>query len=166
MLEIASEGLFFLQSSLGFAQDRQAYAVDIRQHFVVPDMDRRKTLPLEMQISDFVAPRPGVLAAIHLDDQPCLEADEVEDVAVERHLAPEFQALQLPAAQRLPKHVLGFRGIRTHGAGKGAVRRRDVAVDQDWLLLHIAPKALLHIALREIAPLLRFLTLSLRFAPD
>jgi hypothetical protein len=158
VLEIASEGLFFPQSSLGFAQDRQADAVDIRQHFVVPDTDRRKTLPLEMQISDFVALRLRVLAAIHLNDQPCLEADEVDDVAVERCLPPEFQALQLPSAQRLPENVLGFRGIRAHGAGKGAVRGRDVAMDQDWPLLHIAR--------RGTAPLLRFLTLSLRFAPD
>lgn len=108
MLEIASEGLFFPQSSLGFAQDRQADAVDIRQHFVVPDADRRKALPLEMQIADLVALRLRVLAAIHFYDQPCFEVDEVDDVAVERHLAPELQALQLFAAQCLPENVLGF----------------------------------------------------------
>jgi hypothetical protein len=81
------------------------------------------------QIADLVAPRLGVLAAINLDDQSGLEADEVDDVTVERCLPPEFQAFQLPAAQRLPEDVLGFRRIGAHGASKRAVRRRDVAME-------------------------------------
>ena len=62
-----------------------------------------------------------MLAAIEFDDQPRLEADEIEDIAVERDLPLELEALQLPAPQRLPQLRLRRRGVAAHGAGEVAV---------------------------------------------
>ena len=62
-----------------------------------------------------------MLAAIEFDDQPRLEADEVENVAVERDLPLELEALKLSAPQRLPQLRLRRRGVAAHGAGEVAV---------------------------------------------
>ena len=62
--------------------------------------------------------------SIHLDDQPALEADEVEDEVRERHLPAELRTFQPPAAQRLPQHVLRPRRIPPHAAGTVPVNRR------------------------------------------
>ncbi len=72
--------------------------------------------------------------SIHLDDQPALEADEVEDEVRERHLPAELCTFQPPAAQRLPEHVLGPRRIPPHAAGAAPV-------DQRRLVAHRVPPA-------------------------
>jgi hypothetical protein len=43
-----------------------------------------------------------VLSAIHLDDQPRPEADEIEDVSAKWRLALEFQPFQLDTSKNLP----------------------------------------------------------------
>jgi hypothetical protein len=66
-----------------------------------------------------------VLAAIDLDDQPRLEADKIEDVAIQRRLPFELQPFKLPAAQCLPQQVLGLRRVGAHAAGEAAMSRLD-----------------------------------------
>lgn len=83
-----------------FVQDRQAHAVEVLQHLVVPAAQHAKPRRLEMTVPQGVTFRFRMLAAVDLDDQPRLEADEVEDVAVERHLPLELQPAEMPAAQR------------------------------------------------------------------
>ena len=43
-----------------------------------------------------------MLAAIQLDDDSCLETNEVTDVTANLALAPELEAVQLASAQMLP----------------------------------------------------------------
>jgi hypothetical protein len=50
-----------------------------------------------------------VLAAVELDDELLLEADEVHDVGPEHLLTAEPVALHLPPAQAGPEELLGGR---------------------------------------------------------
>ena len=58
-----------------------------------------------------------VLPAIQLNDDARLGARKIGDVAADRHLAPEAQALQLPAAQETPQGAFGVRGTVPEDAG-------------------------------------------------
>lgn len=51
---------------------------------------------------------------IHLDHQAGLRAVEIHNVAVNGVLAPKFQALDLPVAQKLPQFVFCLDGFNTH----------------------------------------------------
>ena len=74
-----------------------------------------------MAVAGGVALRLRMLAAVDLGDQLGLEADEVEDAAVERHLPLELQPFELLVAESLPEHVLGLGRVGAHRAGEGAV---------------------------------------------
>jgi hypothetical protein len=52
---------------------------------------------------------------------PGLEADEIEDIVVDRHLSPEFRSGHLAIAKLLPEPCLGFRRVTAHGTGEGSV---------------------------------------------
>jgi hypothetical protein len=45
----------------------------------------------------------GMLPTINLYDQPPFEANEVDDVMVDRLLSPESMTLELPAAKQAPQ---------------------------------------------------------------
>ena len=70
-----------------------------------------------------------LLPAIDLHDEARLEAEEIEDIVSERHLALEFQPFELPVAQGLPQEVFGLGGVCPHVSGMFAVRGPDEAVD-------------------------------------
>jgi hypothetical protein len=50
-----------------------------------------------------------VLAAVDLDDQPCLYAQEVDDERFDRRLKPELVPDEPTVAQRAPEQTLGIR---------------------------------------------------------
>jgi hypothetical protein len=52
--------------------------------------------------------RQGMLSAIELDDQLSVDAGEVDDMAPDRMLPPEFMRLKPPAAKRPPKQSFGI----------------------------------------------------------
>src|SRR3954469_16076358 len=56
----------------------------------------------------------GVLAAVELDDELLLEADEVDDVASELLLPAELEAAEAAVAQQAPHPPLGFRRLAPH----------------------------------------------------
>jgi len=43
-----------------------------------------------------------MLATVKLDDEPCIETEEIRDVRTNRVLPPEFGAVQLTSPQPLP----------------------------------------------------------------
>jgi hypothetical protein len=57
-----------------------------------------------------------VLAAVDLDDNPLLKADEIENEISERHLTPKLQIGETAAPQNLPYDRFGVGGITTHSA--------------------------------------------------
>src|SRR6185312_273475 len=102
------------------------YAFEILHHFVVPESQNTKAVRFE-------APRPlllvlvgiAVLAAIDLDDQAVLEADEIDDIAFDRLLPAEFGA-NLMRAQCPPDPLLGLGRVTTESARDGAHRADPV----------------------------------------
>ena len=66
-----------------------------------------------------------MLPTVDLDNQPCLEADKIKNIAIEGNLPFELQPLQLFAPQRLQKQVFGLGGVSAHGASEGAMAWRD-----------------------------------------
>ena len=98
-----------------------ADAIEISFHLVVPEPKGFETFVGEMAISRFIFGVSGMLATVDFYDQLASEADEIEDVTIERHLPLELEAFQLASAQRLPQHVLGPRCVGAHGSRVFAV---------------------------------------------
>ena len=77
-----------------------------------------------MRIAPCVRVRSGMLSAVYLYDESALEADEIDDETVHRHLPLELHAVELLVSERLPEHVLGLRGIEAHVPGKAEMGGR------------------------------------------
>ena len=85
------------------------YTLQISQHLVVPEPQHPVSVALEPQCSLRIRDtnvRLIVLPAIHLDNQPPFEADEVHDVGSNRLLPPEFQPVHPFAPQMGPQDSL------------------------------------------------------------
>ena len=111
--------------------DRLHDAVRTLQHLVVPKPQNVKALTLRPRRAHCIEfGPPGVLPAIHLDDELAGETHEVDDVGADRRLTPELKAVDLSCPQAPPKPALGFGRIaserpgafRDHGA---SLARRD-----------------------------------------
>lgn len=61
-----------------------------------------------------------MLATVQFDDNACLDAREVGDVASDRMLPPEFEAVEVTHAKLVPKMALCFSGICAQLAGASA----------------------------------------------
>ena len=72
----------------------------------VPDPDHPITESLQVVVAPFILAVFRVLAAVELDNQTPLEADEVDVVAVDRLLANEFEASGLSGADTRPQRKL------------------------------------------------------------
>jgi hypothetical protein len=57
-----------------------------------------------------------MLAAIDLDDQASLAADEIHDIRPDWILPNEFRAADLPRAQPVPQPLLGIGCVATQAA--------------------------------------------------
>ena len=60
------------------------------------------TLSGQPCIADSIVSAAGMLIAIEFDDQACLAAAKVGDVAPDRLLANEFEACETAVAQAMP----------------------------------------------------------------
>lgn len=83
--------------------DHLKHCVRIGQNIVVPESPLPEATVLEPPGPVFVGCRPGVLAAVQLNDQVPFEAAEINDVPADGHLAAEVVTFQLPGAQTRPK---------------------------------------------------------------
>ena len=102
-----------------------ADTIEVRFYLIVPEPKRAKILACEMTVACRIALGFRVLAPIHLDDQPRLEAHEIQDIAVEWYLTLEVQSFELLVAECLPQKALCVRGIGTHLAVEDALGRLD-----------------------------------------
>jgi hypothetical protein len=72
---------------------------------VVPESQRSETFFRKLIIAFGIKPRVRIqimLSAIDFDDQTMLEADEINDVARSRRLAPEMESPLAPFTQMDP----------------------------------------------------------------
>jgi hypothetical protein len=104
-------------------------ALEILQNVVVLEADEAEALAFEICSPASVA-FGGVLAAVDLDDQAPFRTQEIDDVAVDLHLLPEFDAIQLTAAQDAPEFPLGIRGV---------LAERSRSACQEMVPCHFAP---------------------------
>ena len=93
----------------------------------IPEAQCAKTLRGEMRVALGVMREAGcftVLTAVDLDDEPMFEADEVENIALERRLSAEVETLGTQPAQMHPQLHL----LRGHRLAKraGSFVRHDV----------------------------------------
>ena len=85
-------------------------AFDIAQNVVVPESNDVISRFLQSPGSDGVFRTVlGMLSAVDLDDQFQIERDEINNVAGDRLLPFEFNALESPIAQFAPDQLFGFR---------------------------------------------------------
>jgi hypothetical protein len=144
---VQSEKRNFLSGSIvpqprpRFPEYLQAGAVDIPLDLVVPEPHDLESSQLEMPIAFEVSHGLIVLTAFDLDDQPRLEAHEIEDVIVERHLALELQTLQLLVSQCLPQDVFRFGGVWDSMKSELCVATRMLPVAGRLPGVMIAPSA-------------------------
>jgi len=95
------EGLLF-----EFRQQRLENAIEILDHIIVPDTDHPITERAKGAIAVPVVAAFRVLAAVELDNQAPLAANEVDEILTDGLLADEFEAAQLPAAKACPQREL------------------------------------------------------------
>jgi hypothetical protein len=112
----------------GPGQDRVFDHPRCSQDVVIPETNHGQALARKPSVPDRIARRPGVLRAVAFHHEAVLEADEIDDVAANRHLAASFQAGQSSAAQDAPEFYLGVGGIHSECPRERARFDRDVAV--------------------------------------
>jgi hypothetical protein len=83
-----------------------------------------------------------MLRTVGFDDETRLEADEVEDVAIERHLPFELKPLEPVRAEELPEPALGVRCVRPQRLGSTATAGRDAGshayIPLSWIFSDLA----------------------------
>ena len=102
----------------GTGQDGILDGARIRQNLVIPEPDDRISLSAQPSIAHSVTQTFGMLRAVGFDDQPMLEADEIDDVSTQRNLAAKLQGGQPAATQKLPQPTLGVCRRLAHAFGK------------------------------------------------
>ncbi len=74
------------------------YAVNIFQHFIVPEPLDFESCFFKPQGATDIACAIRMLPAIHLDNQHRVVADKVGDKVADRYLTPEFPIFKTPVA--------------------------------------------------------------------
>lgn len=78
-----------------------------------------------------------MLATIDFNDELLLEANKIENVALERNLSAEFEMGELPMTQKLPHGEFCIRRFVPHAPCKAASGFCDVTMV--WFLCHRTP---------------------------
>lgn len=84
-------------------------ALDIAEDIIVPKSKDAISVHSQISIADIISLRVRVLAAIYLDDELLLTANEVAKVGSDRRLPHKFAAVDLPGTEMLPKLRFGVR---------------------------------------------------------
>ena len=69
-------------------------AVSIRQDIIVPKPQYLESLCVQISIALFVTDRVRMLTTVDLDDEPRLETNEIDDIAIDGLLPSEDPAFQ------------------------------------------------------------------------
>jgi hypothetical protein len=75
-----------------------SHIVRVFHHIAVSEAHRLEAGLSEVFVAEAVPNGLGVLPSIQFNDQPCFEADEIEDVAIRWDLPLELQSAQPPTA--------------------------------------------------------------------
>jgi len=97
------------QPLLNSSQDHLADRVRVSQYIWVPEPQDLEALASQPFRSPLVVVALGMLAAIDLDNEACVEANEIRDIWAEWILPPEVRPGEPMAAKPVPKRPLCFR---------------------------------------------------------
>ena len=103
--------------------------VQVLQHIGVPEADETEPLAFQVGSASGIALR-ALLTAVHFNDQTLLGTEKVDDVTVDLGLLPEFEAVELPAAQDAPEFPCGIGGV---------LAERSRSAGQEMVPCHFAP---------------------------
>ncbi len=93
-----------------------ACTIKILQNFIIPEAYSFEATLMKVCIAFLIKLRTGMLTTVDLDNQPSLQANKVENVMIKWHLPLEFQTVQPPATNYLPKHIFRQSRVFTHVA--------------------------------------------------
>jgi hypothetical protein len=93
-------------------QDHFADAFRMTQDIIIPEAQHPEAAASKPGIPGSIHCCAGVLPAIDLDDQVCLDTGEVNDIRPNRQLASKSVPNELAAPQSSPKTGLGIRHRR------------------------------------------------------
>jgi hypothetical protein len=84
-------------------KDLQANAFGVFQHLIVPETQHAKALLFEIHCPSLVVGNiDAMLPAIDLNDEAMPEADKIYNVVIDRLLAAEFVAREMPHSEKAP----------------------------------------------------------------
>ncbi len=84
------------------------YVGRLLQDLVIPETQDQITLGHQPGVSHPVLCTTQMLTPIDLDDQPGLQAGEIDDIRADGYLSSKLVASELPATQPLPESALGI----------------------------------------------------------
>jgi hypothetical protein len=91
--------------------------ITVFQNVAVPEAQNLESPHFQIGVTPFVIFAFGVLRAIGFDNQPVLEINKIDDVAIDDNLSSEFEAGQPLRPQYRPKAFFGFSWVDTHPFG-------------------------------------------------
>ena len=80
--------------------------IQILNNIIVPEADNTITESAQLAVALPVFGAFRVLAAVEFDNQTPLAANKIDVVSIDRFLADEFKATQLPASKVCPQREL------------------------------------------------------------
>ena len=104
------------------------HGVNFLQHLIVPEPEDPETSLMQSSIANTILLAILMLAAIHLDNQPHFQANEIEHKIQKWMLAAEFETRDLPTTQALPQAILGIGHMASQLALKRIVDDRTVCL--------------------------------------
>jgi hypothetical protein len=128
----------------GAKQYHICHAIAVLQHIIVPEPDHTKAKLFEICVPVTVGETVRMLAAIDLDDQPRIKANEIDDIRADGMLAAKPETLKFAVPQQLPHRGFAFRWIVAHRTGKPANIMRNMPAQNDPPLV-IPPLVLLRL---------------------
>lgn len=97
-------------------EDPHEHGFFVAEYFRIPEAQHAEAALLQVAIAPFVAHIGRMLPAVDFDDEPTLEAHEIDHVAAQRMLAPELGAVELTQAQMPPEPAFGIGGVAAQPA--------------------------------------------------
>lgn len=89
--------------------NNRQHPLKIFKHVIVPKSQHSEAIKVEKPVPFFIfLPGGSVLSAIEFDYQSLFKADEIDDVAVDGLLSPEFISYHLFSSQLLPQKNFSF----------------------------------------------------------
>jgi hypothetical protein len=88
-------------------QDHLLHALDIVENIVVPKPDDTPAALLQPRRPPVVLFVISMLPAIGFNDEPTLEADEIDDEPTQAMLTTEFESAQAAIAEHAPQATFG-----------------------------------------------------------